>query len=188
MAEANPIQPAPHPPALTKNDSSFEDPIWHRWFDSIRNGINKLFQTAEFKVNKDQKNGYAGLGALYEIHFLNQAGTFTSLLTNFNTAARTYTFPNRTDTVVLQNDNVTFAGLTVNGTSTLVGSASVALTLSVGGTASIGGDLAVTGRFGCNGASVQARQVLPADATDLPTAIALVNALKASGIAFGFNS
>jgi hypothetical protein len=50
---------------------------------------------------KNAASGYAGLSATYQIQFKNTAGTFTSLLTNANTAARTYTFPDTTGTVVL---------------------------------------------------------------------------------------
>ena len=47
---------------------------------------------------KDASNGYAGL-TLLKINFKNVANTFTSFFTNANTAARTYTFQDRTDTI-----------------------------------------------------------------------------------------
>lgn len=43
---------------------------------------------------KDTSGGYAGLTQL-KINFKNVAGTFTSFLTNTNTVARTYTFPDK---------------------------------------------------------------------------------------------
>lgn len=49
---------------------------------------------SELISNKDASGGYAGLTAL-KINFKNAANTFTSFFTNSNTAARTYTFPDR---------------------------------------------------------------------------------------------
>jgi len=64
-------------------------------------------------------------------------------------------------------------------------SATVTLTLTVGTTLSVGTDLTVVGKFGCNGKAPQAAVVLPANAVDLPTAIALANGLKAMSVANG---
>jgi len=50
---------------------------------------------------KDQANGYVGLGG-YSINFKDSTGTYTSGLSNTNTAARSYAFPDR---------NITIAGL-----------------------------------------------------------------------------
>ena len=47
---------------------------------------------------KDVTGGLVGM-TLYKINFKNAANTFTSFLTNANTAARTYTFPDRDITV-----------------------------------------------------------------------------------------
>lgn len=47
---------------------------------------------------KDATGGYAGL-TLYKVNMRNVANTFTSFLTNGNTAARTYTFPDKDLTV-----------------------------------------------------------------------------------------
>ena len=52
---------------------------------------------------KDVSNGYPGL-TLFKINFINVAGTFTSFFTNSNTAARTYTFPDKTGTVAMLDD------------------------------------------------------------------------------------
>lgn len=48
-------------------------------------------------------------------------------------------------------------------------------------------DIAVA-KFGCNGKAPQGSVVLPANAVDLPTAIALVNAIKAALIADGIGA
>lgn len=56
------------------------------------------------------------------------------------------------------------------------------------GTAVTFSSLAVTGPFGCNGKAPQASVVLPANAVDLATAIALVNAIKAALIADGIGA
>lgn len=62
--------------------------------------------------NKDANNGYAGLTS-FRINFKNVANTFTSFLTNSNTAARTYTFRDRDGTIA---DAVDLAGkANING-------------------------------------------------------------------------
>lgn len=67
---------------------------------------NSLGFTAENSANKDATGGYAGLTA-FKINFKNVANTFTSFFTNSNTAARTYTFPDKDGTVVFTNDAAT---------------------------------------------------------------------------------
>lgn len=62
--------------------------------------------TKEVSANKDASNGYAGL-TLLKVNFKNVANTFTSFLTNSNTAARTYTFQNRSDTIADLTDIAT---------------------------------------------------------------------------------
>ena len=52
---------------------------------------------------KDTTGGLVGL-TLFKINFKNVANTFTSFLTNSNTAARTYTFQNRDGTVADDTD------------------------------------------------------------------------------------
>lgn len=53
---------------------------------------------AQDTASKDATGGYAGL-TLFKLNFKNAANTFTSFFTNANTAARTYTFPNKDITV-----------------------------------------------------------------------------------------
>ncbi len=53
---------------------------------------------AEASANKDASGGYAGL-TLFKINMRNVADTFTSFQTNTNTAARTYTWPDKDLTV-----------------------------------------------------------------------------------------
>jgi len=52
---------------------------------------------------KDQANGYVGLTG-YSINFKDAAGTYTSGLSNTNTAARSYAFPDRSITVAGLDD------------------------------------------------------------------------------------
>lgn len=52
---------------------------------------------------KDATGGYVGL-TLFKINFKNALNTFTSFLTNSNTAARTYTFPDKDGTVAMTSD------------------------------------------------------------------------------------
>jgi hypothetical protein len=54
-------------------------------------------------VVRDGSGGVAGL-TLYKINFKNAANTFTSFLTNSNTAARTYTYQDRSGTIADDTD------------------------------------------------------------------------------------
>ena len=58
---------------------------------------------SDIYVNKDISGGFAGL-TLFKINFKNAANTFTSFFTNTNTAARTYTFPDKDGTVAMLSD------------------------------------------------------------------------------------
>lgn len=64
---------------------------------------NNFGYTAENSANKDQSNGYAGL-TLFKLNMRNVANSITSFLTNTNTAARTYTFPDKDGTVAMTSD------------------------------------------------------------------------------------
>jgi len=80
--------------------------------DSIVDGVttiapsqNAVFDALALKqtIAKDTSGGYAGL-TLFKINFKNVANTFTSFFTNSNTAARTYTFPDRNGTILDDTD------------------------------------------------------------------------------------
>ena len=64
-----------------------------------------LGYTAENVANKDASNGYAGL-TLFKLNMRNVANTFTSFFTNTNTAARTYTLPDKDGTVAMLSDSI----------------------------------------------------------------------------------
>jgi hypothetical protein len=75
--------------------------------DSILVAFGKLQKQITDWINaKDATGGYAGL-TLFKINFKNAANTFTSFLTNANTAARTYTFPDKDGTVAMVADIAT---------------------------------------------------------------------------------
>lgn len=65
-------------------------------------------------VNKDGSGGLTGL-TLFKINFKNVLNTFTSFFTNSNTAARTYTFPDKNGTVAMISD------LPASGVATVTG-------------------------------------------------------------------
>jgi hypothetical protein len=71
------------------------------YFDTIYGAA--LGYTPENAANEDASGGYAGL-TLFKINFKNVAGSFTSFFTNSNTAARTYTFADRTGTIADDTD------------------------------------------------------------------------------------
>jgi hypothetical protein len=106
---------------------------------------------------KDATGGYVGM-TLFKINFKNAANTFTSFLTNANTAARTYTFADR-DGTIADNTDITSAKARANHTGTQTAStisdfASAALTAAPAETVSTVGTL-------INGAAAKAT---PADA------------------------
>ena len=65
--------------------------------------IQTQLGTKEATANKDATGGYVGL-TLFKINFKNVLNTFTSFFTNSNTAARTYTFPDKDGTVAMTSD------------------------------------------------------------------------------------
>jgi hypothetical protein len=88
------------------------------YFDTLYQSA--LGYTAENTANKDVSGGYVGL-TLLKINFKNVANTFTSFFTNSNTAARTYTFPDRTGTIADDTD-ITNAKARANHTGTQLAS------------------------------------------------------------------
>lgn len=82
--------------------------------DSITNGVtgrapsqNAVFDALALKedaANKNAVSGYAGLNAGYALQLKNAAGTFTSILGNANTAARTYGLQDRDGTLADDTD------------------------------------------------------------------------------------
>jgi hypothetical protein len=84
---------------------------------NVKAFFKTYFDTLYEKVaNKDASNGYAGL-TLLKINFKNTLNTFTSFFVNANTAARTYTFPDR-DGTIADNTDITAAKARANHTGT----------------------------------------------------------------------
>lgn len=81
-----------------------------------QNAVFDALALKEATANKDATGGYSGL-TLFKINFKNAANTFTSFFTNSNTAARTYTFPDRTGTIADDTD-ITNAKARANHTGT----------------------------------------------------------------------
>jgi hypothetical protein len=85
-------------------------------YDSVNNFFVKKFTILNLKTylngffeqitNKNASSGYAGLSATFQLQLKNIANTFTSLLQNSNTAARTYTLQNRNGTIADDTDIV----------------------------------------------------------------------------------
>lgn len=96
------------------------------------------------EASKDASGGYAGL-TLFKINFKNALNTFTSFFTNANTAARTYTFPDKDGTVAMTNDFGKTSAILSAGTRTianpLIGLTSSVMVqkVSLGGTVAAGG-------------------------------------------------
>jgi hypothetical protein len=69
-------------------------------------------------ASQDTSAGYVGLTS-YKINFKNAANTFTSFLTNTNTAARTYTFPDKDGTVAMTSDLASAGAMVLLGQATV---------------------------------------------------------------------
>lgn len=67
------------------------------WFNNI------IASLVEFVSNKNASGGYVGLSG-FMIVFKNAANSFTSYLSNSNTASRTYGFPDKSGTVAMLDD------------------------------------------------------------------------------------
>jgi hypothetical protein len=65
---------------------------------SVANAAQATANAAIPTATKDATGGVAGL-TLFKINFRNALNTFTSFFTNANTAARTYTFQNKSGTI-----------------------------------------------------------------------------------------
>jgi hypothetical protein len=85
--------------------------------DSAASNVLKKLTWANLKATllstwKDATGGLVGL-TLFKINFKNAANTFTSFLTNTNTASRTYTFPDYDATVATIDGTETFTNKTL---------------------------------------------------------------------------
>lgn len=86
-----------------------------------------------YTTDKDATGGIAGL-TLLKINFKNAANTFTSFFTNSNTAARTYTFPDKDGTVAMTSD------ITGTNSGTNTGDQSIFSTIAVSGQSNVVAD------------------------------------------------
>ncbi len=77
--------------------------------ESATTGLVTDLSLKENLSNKDASGGYVG-STLFKINFRNVANTFTSFLTNSNTAARTYTYGDASGFVVTTGSQLTSAG------------------------------------------------------------------------------
>jgi hypothetical protein len=72
--------------------------------DTMIGALGKLQrQISDWLAAKDAANGHVGLTG-FAINFKNAANTFTSLISNTNTAARAYFFPDKDGTVAMLSD------------------------------------------------------------------------------------
>lgn len=94
-------------------------------------------------ASKDASGGYAGL-TLFKLNMRNVANTFTSWLTNTNTAARTYTLPDADGTIADIASAQTFTNKTWNG-GVVAGQYGGTGVANTGKTITIGGSLTTTG-------------------------------------------
>ncbi|MCX7258559.1 MAG: tail fiber domain-containing protein [Polaromonas sp.] len=97
---------------------------------------NKQAATAGYAAQRDATGGYPGL-TLFKINFKNALNTFTSFLTNANTAARTYTFPDA-DITVAGIASPAFTGVptvptAADGTNTVQAASTAFVQAAVGG-------------------------------------------------------
>lgn len=84
-----------------------------------------LILNKEDVTNKDASGGYVGK-TLEKINFWNAAKTFLSFFTNANTAARTYTFPDRDGTIADNTDLALKEDVANKSTDTALGTSDTA--------------------------------------------------------------
>lgn len=152
---AQPRQTDGHVSIVTQSAPDFVE------FPFISQPVSIADGLKEDKANKDALGGYVGL-TLFKINFKNALGTFVSFFTNANTAARTYTFPDK---------DLTVAGLVDFASPPAIGSTAPA-----------------SGKFttcGINSKPPVGNVGAPAVATDLPTVITLANDIRTRLIDFG---
>lgn len=68
------------------------------------NSTNASLAGKQSQAEKGAPNGYAGLGPAQELLLPNSAGTFTSAISNTNTAARAYVLPDKPGTFAMTSD------------------------------------------------------------------------------------
>ena len=145
----------PLPPTPPRNEQGFDWDIWQRWLEIVRRRLLEAYSPDNPPPSELAVGGNAG--ALGEaLQRLDQLSA--ALLSLSDQSANVGQLRNE---AALQFGDVEFKSVKVDTTLTVVGG------------------------FGCNGKSPQAAVGLPANATDLPTAITLVNAIKSLLIANG---
>lgn len=99
---------------------------------------NGIEHPIEDTTNKNAASGYAGLTATYQLQLENNAGTFTNLLSNATSAARTWTMQDRDYTVAGTDDITggTRAGsfTTLNASGLITGGVETGVELQTQGT------------------------------------------------------
>lgn len=88
------------PPRLTGNAAADSQALLDYSWASYR----ALKVALDIVSARNEPSGYAGLSDNNQIEFSNTEGTFTSLLTNANSAVRTYTFKDADGTVAFVSD------------------------------------------------------------------------------------
>lgn len=91
-------------------------PLTHSELDTNFINIAAVADAALPAASKDATGGVPGL-TLFKINFKNALNTFTSFFTNSNTAARTYTFPDRDGTIADNTDLATKQATLVSATN-----------------------------------------------------------------------
>lgn len=105
------------------------------WIEFMAQGATLTSQQIvglEYIANRDISSGYVGL-TLFKHNFINALGTIKSFFTNANTAARTYTFPDKDITVAGLSDITGINSGTNTGDQTLAGLGGVPATTTVNG-------------------------------------------------------
>lgn len=87
---------------------------------SAQTDLQTALNAKQDTSGKDASGGYAGL-TLFKLNMRNVANTFTSFFTNSNTAARTYTLPDKDGTVAMTSDITGVNSGTNTGDVTLAG-------------------------------------------------------------------
>lgn len=190
-------QPLPPTPPLTA--AGFADPTWQRWLEILRKRLSEAFSPGNpIPLDPSMVPGPDLTAVFFQLKKVAVISKKDAILKNLELTGTL-----KVDLTTHLVGNAQADGtLTVTGLVTATGAASVGTDLGVGhdlavthdatvghnlgvtNDVGIGGNAGVTGAltcgmFGANGAAAQGSVAVNAAAVDLPTAIALLNQLRA---------
>ena len=165
--------PLPPPPPLSAQGAIGTS--WQRWFNTLRQSVVQASAPAP-----DTSVAAASAAALAVLQ--SQIADLQAMLATDTGAAAIAALYSQ---AALTGTDAAFASVTTTGNATVGGNLTVTGTTAITGNTTVAGSTTVTGAWGCNGAAAQGLVTLPASATDLPSALTLLNAIRTMVITNG---